>query len=308
MKISSFSIVALFMFSGCNLVLSRAPGLYILDSGLGEYENRPTWYWEVYGPDLVQGFRYSLNSEDNWVAVGETTREFRPTRPLDAGKYTLYLQARSITGLWSRTVSATAVVATNEPFRPNDPYFNGTEATDGVGQWALEAVGLPALWGYLKYLEKVGIVRKEVVVAVVDTGYTLHPDLVDNLLIEDGYDFIEDTHYSGDGDGIDDDATDPGDGDLPFTEHSWHGTAVAGVIAAITNNQIGIAGIGLSKLKVLPVRALGYRGGPARAARRGARAAPGDTAGELHTTLPMRYDTPPALTTLPGFFLQNRRK
>ena len=43
--------------------------------------------------------------------------------------------------------------------------------------------------------------------------------------------------------------------------HSWHGTTVSGVIAALTDNETGIAGVGLSKLKVLPVRALGYGGG-----------------------------------------------
>ncbi|MBN1685312.1 MAG: S8 family serine peptidase, partial [Spirochaetales bacterium] len=250
-------------FSGCNLVLSRAPGLYVLENGLGEFESRPTWFWEVYGPDLVQAFRYSFGSEGDWTEVDGEIRRFRPVNPLGAGTYTLYLQAKSISGLWSRTVSKTATVATSEPFRPNDLYFNVDEDTDWPGQWALEVMGIPALWGHLKHLEETGTTRQEVVVAVVDTGYTEHPDLqdgpLDNLLEENGYDFIEDIVSAADDDGIDDDALDAGDGG--FGENSWHGTAVAGAIAALTNNGVGIAGIGLSKLKVLPVRALGYEGG-----------------------------------------------
>jgi serine protease len=48
-----------------------------------------------------------------------------------------------------------------------------------------------------------------VVVAVIDTGYRPHADLVANIL--PGYDFISDTTVSNDGDGRDSDARDPGD-------------------------------------------------------------------------------------------------
>ena len=257
-----FLLITIATFSSCNLIISQAPGLFVKTSGLGDFEIRPTWFWEVYGPDFVSGFRYSFETEGNWTVVDAKTREFRPTEPLDAGEYTLYLQAESVSGLWSRTVSETATVATSSPYRPDDPYFTGTAGTDGVGQWALESMGMPALWGHIKYLEQTGTVRKNVVVAVVDTGYTEHPDLLGNILVNDGYDFIKWNSDSGDGDNvIDDDATDVGDGNPPFSEHSWHGTGVAGAIAAVTNNDLGIAGIGLSRLKILPLRALGYGGG-----------------------------------------------
>ena len=257
-----YLLITITLLSSCNLIISQAPGLYVLKSGLGEYENRPTWFWEVYGPDIVQGFRYKFDTDTAWTEVDAKTREFRPIEPLDAGEFTLHLQAKSVSGLWSVTVSESATVATSEPYRPNDPYFKGTDGTEGVGQWALEAMGMPALWGHIKYLEQTGTVRKDIVVAVVDTGYTEHPDLIGNVLADDGYDFIELNHDSGDGDNvIDDDATDAGDGSLPFLEHSWHGTGVAGAIAGLTNNGLGIAGIGLSRLKILPLRALGYTGG-----------------------------------------------
>ncbi len=105
-----------------------------------------------------------------------------------------------------------------------------------------------------------------VVVAVVDTGVRPHADLAANLL--PGYDFINDTRVSNDGDGRDADASDPGDAtDAGFcasgsaaANSSWHGTHVAGTIAAVTNNGQGVAGIAFGA-KVLPVRVLGRCGG-----------------------------------------------
>lgn len=108
------------------------------------------------------------------------------------------------------------------------------------------------------------------VVAVVDTGYRPHADLAGRIL--PGYDFIHDPAYANDGDGRDPDASDPGDwvnttdqAQAPFADcdlrpSSWHGTAVAGIIAANTNNAAWVAGIDW-QAKILPVRVLGKCGG-----------------------------------------------
>lgn len=109
------------------------------------------------------------------------------------------------------------------------------------------------------------------VVAVVDTGITSHLDLNANVL--PGYDMISDPAEARDGDsgGDDDrdsDPTDEGDwaasgqcgiGSPPW-DSSWHGTHVTGVIAAVTGNGEGVAGVA-PEAKVLPVRALGPCGG-----------------------------------------------
>ncbi|MEU0370759.1 S8 family serine peptidase [Streptomyces sp. NPDC006283] len=110
-------------------------------------------------------------------------------------------------------------------------------------------------------------------VAVIDTGYVAHSDLAANVIA--GYDFISDTFMANDGGGRDSNPADPGDwmnrGEcgtdatgqpVPSrdTNNSWHGTHVAGTIAATANNSKGVAGIAY-KSTVQPVRVLGKCGG-----------------------------------------------
>lgn len=99
-----------------------------------------------------------------------------------------------------------------------------------------------------------------VIVAVVDTGILLdHPDLGNQLV--DGYDFISDDTISGDDEsGIDSNPDDPGDQSNADGTSSFHGTHVAGIIAAQSNNTQGVAGIAWN-VKIMPVRAMGIGGG-----------------------------------------------
>jgi serine protease len=104
------------------------------------------------------------------------------------------------------------------------------------------------------------------VVAVIDTGITAHSDLSANILT--GYDFITNVTTANDGDGRDADPSDPGDWTVAdecqpgwtAANSSWHGTHVAGTIAAVTNNSKGVAGVAYGA-KVIPLRVLGKCGG-----------------------------------------------
>ncbi len=95
-----------------------------------------------------------------------------------------------------------------------------------------------------------------VVVAVLDSGITSHPDLEGKIL--PGYDFISDKTSSRDSDGWDSDPTDRGDWSAS-EDSSWHGTHVAGIVAA-SANAIGVRGVA-PQVKILPLRVLGTKGG-----------------------------------------------
>lgn len=101
----------------------------------------------------------------------------------------------------------------------------------------------------------------DVVVAVLDTGMTAHPDLA-GASVASGYDFVSgaDGVDPGDGDGWDQDPTDPGDACAETKERSsWHGTFVAGELVARHGNG-GIAGMAPG-VTIEPVRVLGGCGG-----------------------------------------------
>jgi len=174
---------------------------------------------------------------------------------------------------------------------PNDPLYADGVPGNGpaVGQWYLRApagevqsaIDIETAWG-------VTTGRPDVVVAVLDTGARFdHPDLLTVAAggkLLPGYDMVSSGDVANDGGGRDADATDPGDwvtaaeannssgpfykcttldsssGKYSPENSTWHGTQVSGIIAALTNNGIGMAGVGPG-LRVLPVRVLGKCGG-----------------------------------------------
>ena len=117
-------------------------------------------------------------------------------------------------------------------------------------QWNHSIIELPQAWDFTTG-------DSSVIVAVPDTGVLLgHPDLENKLV--PGYDFVRSRYSEIDSDrGIDTNPNDPGD-QLPGGS-SFHGTHVAGIISAQSNNNEGIAGISWNT-SIMPLRALGKGG------------------------------------------------
>lgn len=126
---------------------------------------------------------------------------------------------------------------------PTDPLYSR--------QWHYPLIHLPEAW-------ELTTGAASVTVAVIDTGVALdHPDFIGQLV--GGYDFVSNAAYSNDTNGIDSNPDDPGD--LAFFQRSsFHGTHVAGTVAASTFNGQGGAGVAFGA-RIMPVRVLGIGGG-----------------------------------------------
>ncbi len=159
-------------------------------------------------------------------------------------------------------------VAYVEPDLLMQPFADPND-TDYSRQWdlfeATAGMNVPGAWS--------STTGAGVTVAVIDTGYVAHSDLASRVVA--GYDFVSDAARARDNNGRDSNSADEGDwtargecgtdasgNPVPAAHQgsSWHGTHVAGTIAAATNNSKGIAGIAYDA-KIQPLRVLAKCGG-----------------------------------------------
>ncbi len=130
-------------------------------------------------------------------------------------------------GLVTAVTAAGLLVGGAAAAAANDPHYDK--------QRYLEQTGVPAAW---EAIRTGGRTLQDVTVAVVDTGVDLkHPDLAGRLV--EGANILDSKQAPQDDNG--------------------HGTAVAGVIAALTGNGEGIAGIA-PNARIMPIKAVGMRG------------------------------------------------
>ncbi|MFP4662586.1 MAG: S8 family serine peptidase [Halanaerobiales bacterium] len=118
-------------------------------------------------------------------------------------------------------------------------------------QWNIHSSNLPLAWD-----TETG--SNSVTVAVIDTGYVPHPDLDGNINTNLDYDVVGD-----DIDDPDDYDYNAIDEDSYYTSDSdsleSHGTHVAGIIGAVGNNNLGVAGVNWD-VNIMPIRIFKYDG------------------------------------------------
>jgi serine protease len=217
--------------------------------------------------------------------VGRASHLLEFDRPLDAA------QAREMAQALMQRPDVESVVPNERERRlqavlPNDPFYAPT--LQNPGQWWLGRVGgsdnndiadrLRGVPGF-EAAWSTGIAGSQgdaaTIVAVLDTGIisgdAAHPELAGKVL--PGYDFVSEVEFANDFDGRDGNPADPGDwvsqaesddrfGPLYGCEvgpSSWHGTIIAGQIAALTNNAQGVASMAWNS-RVLAVRVAGKCG------------------------------------------------
>ena len=137
---------------------------------------------------------------------------------------------------------------------PNDPYLGSSGSWGQIYDdlWGIKKIGAPAAWETTA--------GDGVVVAVVDTGIDYnHPDIAANIWTNPGE--VADNGGDDDRNGFVDDVRGwnfISDSNNPIDDYG-HGTAVAGTIAAVGNNGIGVIGVAW-RAKVMPLKALGADG------------------------------------------------
>lgn len=147
------------------------------------------------------------------------------------------------------TVTRSDLLPEFAPLHPEDSFY---ETGDAPQQWNLHTIEMARAWGTMfadEVREQIAMnpFPRSVVVAVLDTAVDVsHPDLAGNTV--PGHDFTSDNgEISGGAMAVAGDA-------------KHHGTHVAGVIAAETDNGEGIAGIGWNRIELMPVTVLDEHG------------------------------------------------
>ena len=131
-------------------------------------------------------------------------------------------------------------------------------------QWHLESAKIKEAW---QYLEDQGLPAggsSDVVVAVIDSGvdYT-HPDLSPNMWVNGAE--IPDNGIDDDNNGIVDDIhgadflSNSSNHNGDPTDHNGHGTHVAGIIAAVADNNLGGVGVAYNS-RIMAIKAAQYNG------------------------------------------------
>ena len=214
-------------------------------------------YMDTYMLESLNALDFSVQSDLSHIVPGMQLASIDQTVPVEAAvqileqsQYVVYAEPNFLISLGpvEQATGDTQSLATHaaQPLQvPNDPMYSS--------QWGLTKIQADKAWD-------ITTGRQDIIIAVIDTGVDYnHPDLAANIwknpreipnngidddkngLVDDyyGYDF-----FNGKADPMDD---------------NGHGTHVAGIIGAVGNNGIGIAGVNWN-VKILPLKFMGADG------------------------------------------------
>ncbi len=181
----------------------------------------------------LQGFLDAIQLNDNSdLQIAKVEKPFYFARTANISEvYTVFFQEEGREEEFARMLQqfpavnyAERVPIIRPTLMPNDL----GSASGQNNQWGLWKINAPDAWD-------ISTGSTDITVAIVDDAVLItHPDLIPNLV--PGYD-------------VADDDNDP----MPNVVAMSHGTHVAGIVGAATNNGIGVASIGHS-LKIMPVK------------------------------------------------------
>ncbi len=180
--------------------------------------------------NIIKLYKNADNSELNKTFIIEYSSPHDP-------KYLAQTLSKQKNLLWAEPHYVDDIV-----FSPDDPSYADTT------QWHLYTIEAAAAWDVTKG-------NSDIVIGIIDTGvYWHHPDLEGNIWTNPNE--IANNNVDDDNNGYIDDVHgwDFGSNDNDPTEDApVHGTHVAGIAAAVTNNNTGIASIGFNS-KYMPVK------------------------------------------------------
>lgn len=182
---------------------------------------------------LLEKYRQRLERVEVIEELGLLSLKLKPEHSLLAMKEELAAES------WVADVSLNYLAGISRT--PNDQFFNLQYALRNTGQTVVSQINYSGTSGSdIKAVEgwDWSISSEEVIVAVIDTGvHFQHEDLKNKLV--PGYNFVHDNNNPQDDEG--------------------HGTMVASIIAAESNNGIGIAGVAWNA-RIMPIKALNADG------------------------------------------------
>src|SRR5919109_1010213 len=213
--------------TGLGAPMSGASSSPVADADSSESSSSPASSSPSLAGGYIVAFRAGVSSDEQAAALADVGAvEISAIPALRMHAVTLPDEAAEASlGADARVDRVEADATRAAQGQPNDTQYEE--------QWSLPRIGWDQVYGDV---EPAG----SATVAILDTGINgSHPDLAGKIVA--GADVV---------DGQGDATSDP----------NGHGTAMAGIVAAATNNGDGIAGVGYAGVDVMPVRVLGADG------------------------------------------------